>query len=98
MTQRSRHLVAVVIVTAALCADRAIAAAPALTPAVGQIASRLVDGFARKLSRTVTGVKLRQNLSETHRPAIYVAIDPVAPVGLHATPSPFQFRLPPPLL
>ncbi len=84
--------------TAALCADRAIAAAPALTPAVGQIAGRLVDGLARKLGRTVSGVKLRQTLSETHRPAVYVAIDPVAPIGLHATPLVYQFRLPPPVL
>lgn len=98
MTQRSRHLVAVVIVTAALCADRAIAAAPALTPAVGQIASRWVDGLARKLGRTVSSVKLRQTLSETDRAAVCVAIVPVFPVGLHATPDAFQFRLPPPVL
>jgi len=86
------------IVSAALCADRAIAAAPTLRPAVGDIASRFVDRLARNLGRTVTGVKLRQTRSDTHRPAVFVLAAPIAPIGVHATPSAFQFRLPPPVL
>lgn len=87
---------AVMIVTAALCADRAVAAAPQLRPAVGNIATRFVDRLARKLGQTVTGVKFRPVRSENDRPAVFVSTDPAAPVGLHAEVSPFQFRLPPP--
>ena len=98
MNHRSRKVMAVMIVTAALCADRAIAAAPQLRPAVGNIATRFVDRLARKLGRSVRTVKLPQTRSDNDRPAVFVAVDPVAPVGVHATDSPFQFRLPPPLI
>jgi hypothetical protein len=98
MNQRTRQVMAVMIVSAALCADRAIAAAPALRPAVGDIATRFVDRLARNLGRTVTGVKLRQTRSITDRPAVFVSVPPIKPTGLHAVASPFQFRLPPPLV
>lgn len=99
MNQRSRKIVAVMIVTAALCADRTFAAAPALRPAVGDIAGRFVDRLTRNLGRTVNRqVKLAQVRSQNDRPAVFVVAVPVLPVALHATASPFQFRLPPPVI
>lgn len=94
----SRKLVAVMIVTAALCADRAIAAAPTFSPAVGQIASRLVDRLARKLSVSVARVKFDEVRSDAGQTAAFTPTEPIAPVGVHRVASPFQFRLPPPLV
>jgi hypothetical protein len=91
-------MLAVVIVTAALCADHAVAAAPSLRPAVGEIASRFVDRLARKLGQSVVCVKLPQTRSENDRPAVFVVASPVVPTGIHAVLAPFQLRLPPPVL
>jgi hypothetical protein len=96
MKHRSQKVRAVVMVTAALCADRAVAAAPAAKPAVGQIASRLVSRLTRNLGRAVTSVKLHQDPSVHDRPVLLVAAEPIAPAAVHSLLSPFQFRLPPP--
>ena len=98
MNRNSRKILAVMIVTAALCADRALAAGPTIRPAVGNIASSFVGRLQRNLSRTVSQAKLRQVRSVSEPPTAVVVVAPVSPLGVYVVASPFQFRLPPPVL
>jgi hypothetical protein len=98
MKHRHQKLIAVVMVTAALCADSAVLAAPSIRPAVGQIASRFVDRLTRKLGHAVQGVKLHQDRSESDQPTTLVIAAPVDRPAAHQPVTPFQFRLPPPLI
>ena len=101
MTRSTRQLLAVVAVTAALCADQVVAAAPANRTEAGQaasLASRFVNRLSQSFRRTVAAA--------LPRPAAE-AVGPVCPgvrrlpnalqaPVLHPTLSPFEFRLPPP--
>lgn len=97
MKHRHQKLMAVVMVTAALCADTAILAAPSVKPAMGQIAARFVDRLTRKLGHAVQGVKLHQDRSISDHPAMLLVAVPAEAPAVHQPVSPFQFRLPPPL-
>ena len=92
MTHRTRHVIAVMVVATALCADRAVAAAPhaRATPS-RSLASRITTSFRQQVTRTYlaptrTGEKVtsfRLPICDTAR-------------GVRSDFSPFQFRLPPP--
>ena len=98
MKHRSQKLVAVVMVTAALCADRAIAAAPAARLESARPTASFITRLTRNLGRTVQAVKLHQDRSESERPTPLRALAPVELPPVHRPVSPFEFRLPPPLI
>jgi hypothetical protein len=98
---RTRHVIMMTLVATALCADRAVSAAPVLT--------RPVAAVANPLARLAT--KLAGKLSGTFRPAISVVrtrptgsscalavIAPQSPIPRAAVASPQQYPLPPPTL
>jgi len=96
---KSRHILAVLAVTVALCADQFASAAPLAKAPVTEMAARLVIRLSQSFART-TSNDVRP---EVRRPG---AVPPVMtwnatmhePVVAHQAVSPFQFRLPPPLL
>jgi hypothetical protein len=92
----TRQVLAVVAVTTALCADRAIPAAHASRTHVGEIAGRLVLRLARRFRRVVSAVaqwqERQRGMTQTRRPVLVPVPSFVAPRPV----SPFQFRLPPP--
>jgi len=94
---RSRHVIAVTLVAAALCADRVAVAAPVLpvqhkTTATERLVIRLTSSFRRVIPAVKVIVARCDGRAvefvPTSRAAIAVRPQPV---------SPFQFRLPPPL-
>jgi len=93
----TRQVLAVVAVTTALCADRAVQAAPAAarTQTI-ELAGRLVMHLAQRLRRVVASIRPWQ---ERLRGILQVRRPALAPVAVFVAPrpiSPFQFRLPPP--
>jgi hypothetical protein len=98
MKHRHQKLMAVVMVTAALCADQAVATAPSARPAVGHIASRFVDRLTRNLGRAVQTVKLHQDRAENERPSLLVTAEPAESPAIDPQLSPLKHRLPPPLV
>jgi len=98
MRSRSQKVLAVAFLATALCADRAITAAPAFEQetTTGTFAGRLVARLTVGLQRVVPYAKVYQSRrEETVREHAVVAPAPLAicpPIF-----SPFQFRLPPPL-
>ncbi len=103
MGQRTRHILAVLAVSTALCADQAVMAAPSRPTAgaeLAQMAGRLVDRLSRGFRRATlvtwpTDFSRRWPERRTAPRPISTATD-VAPAR---TPvSPFQFRLPPPVV
>src|SRR5262245_5039944 len=97
--RRTRQLIAVALVATALCADRAVAAAPEVR-VEGSIASRIVSRITTGLRRAVSSVRIYEPRQETSalRPLAVSRIDNVAVVVVHPTLSPFESRLPPPAL
>ena len=99
LMSKTRHILAVVAVATALCADQAICAAPAPAPRVTEIAARLVDKLAKPFRRTVPSAVRPMSPSR----GMFAAIDasscpPPATAPWHREVSPFQFRLPPPIV
>jgi hypothetical protein len=95
--KRTRQFIAVALVATALCADRAVAAAPevrAEASVASRIASRITSGFRRVVS-TVRIYEPRQQLA-TSSPLAASRINYRAPSETHSTYCAFQFRLPPP--
>lgn len=98
MTKRTtRQVLAVMAVTTALCADRAMQAAPLTRTPVAERAGRLVMRLARRLRRGIVAVvpwqKRQRGTVQARRPilappAVFVAFRSIMP---------FQFRLPPPV-
>jgi len=98
MRSRSQKVLAVAFLATALCADRAITAAPAFKQetTAGTFAGRLVARLTVGLQRVVPYAKVYQS----RREEIACEQAVIAPVPLAIRPppfSPFQFRLPPPL-
>ena len=94
---RTRHILAVVAVATALCADQAVMAAPLARPQVAEMAARLVDRLSQPFRRSVPNpirIALRHQPSQTEIAAF--PDHPISVVILHCDLSPFQFRLPPP--
>jgi hypothetical protein len=98
MRSRSQQVLAVAFLATALCADRALTAAPAFEQeaSAGTFAGRLVARLTVGLQRVVPSARVYQaRREETAREQTVVA-----PTPLTLWPplfSPFQFRLPPPL-
>ena len=97
MTHRSRQVIAVTLVAAALCADRVAVAAPAAlrvaktTTASQRLVQRLTTCFRRVVPADRVIVVRQDGVNAESRT--------VAPQRVVVTPqptSPFQFRLPPP--
>jgi hypothetical protein len=100
MRTGGKRILAVMVVTAALCADHAVAAAPTTRqePAeIGNIAHRLVGRLAKNFRQVIPATRSwairRPGLAVSTPPAVMCEADPSA-----ARPqiTPFQFRLPPP--
>lgn len=97
LMSKARHILAVVAVATALCADQAIAAAPTPTPHVAEMAARLVERLSQPFRRTVPSAV--RPINRSRATFVQVAIPPrevVVAVARHCELSPFQFRLPPP--
>ena len=95
--RRTRHVIAVMVVATALCADRAVAAAPASssharTATPKSLAARITTSFRQ----TLPSVRLQPS-----RTMESVAKHPLSireeESGIRSDFSPFQFRLPPPV-
>ena len=96
---RSRHILAVLAVTAALCADQLASAAPLPKAPVVEIAARLVIRLSESFPRTVARDVRPEVRPERFEASAAVIVAPVADaVVVHRNVSPFQFRLPPPCL
>jgi hypothetical protein len=92
-----RRAVAMTLVATALCADRAVASPQALCPrpqATGTLAGRI----SGSLRRCVPAIRLVEVRRDQDRPSVTAL--PAAPVIIvePVAYSPFQFRLPPPLI
>jgi hypothetical protein len=84
-----------VVVTTALCADRASIAAPQDAPQVTSFARTLAAKFTSNLRRSVSPAPVApMRLVEKVKPAPLVVCETASGVQSHF--SPFQFRLPPP--
>jgi hypothetical protein len=94
---RSRHILAVLAVTAALCADQLASATPVPKTPVIEIAARLVVRLSESFPKTVA-----RDIRPEIRPHCFeitptATATPIAEAIIaHQTASPFQFRLPPP--
>src|SRR4051812_31979000 len=97
MNHRSRQVIAVTLVAAALCADRVAVAARVLGPRPATTAAEsLVSRLTSSFRRVVRSVKVIQ----TRREDGSVKATPLAPEPVIVAPrpvTPFQFRLPPPV-
>jgi hypothetical protein len=109
---RARHAIAVVLVATALCADRStVSAAPAGTTgneplaasqaqSSSSFAARFVNRLTAGLRRAVPGFAIVYQARQDQPAVSSVAFAAPAdhPTPHHQPTSPFQFRLPPPLL
>jgi hypothetical protein len=102
MISGRRRILAVVVVTTALCADQAAIAAPAARPQpaeIGSIAQRFVGRLAENLRRVIPSNCWRAARCfgvESAQPFLWTPI--AAAPAEHRPIAPFQFRLPPPIL
>jgi hypothetical protein len=94
----SRRILAITLVASALCADRALAASPALRPQVASVAGRLVSRLSVTLRRVVPSAKVYQTRREgASAPFVQPRLEVERPVGsLAMRLSPLILRLPPP--
>jgi hypothetical protein len=95
--RRTKHVIAVMVVATALCADRSLSAAPAPRGEVSEglarsFASKLTSNLRRAVAPTVSVEPARSN--ETVRPFALPIREEAS--GIRSELSPFQFRLPPP--
>ena len=99
MTRRTRQVLLALTVTTALCADQVAVAAPTMRPQVAGLAGQIVNRLSRSFRQVVSvevPVHARQRDVQPSRPELSVvaAADDLP----HRPVSPFQFRLPPPVL
>jgi hypothetical protein len=93
--RRTRQVIAVMVVATALCADRAVASAPAQARATQtkSLASRITTSFRQTVPASVQLAPARTaELASTFPLAICETAS-----GVRSEFSPFQFRLPPPV-
>jgi hypothetical protein len=98
--KRTKHVIAVVVVATALCADRSLSAAPVARSAdassglARSFASKLTSNLRRAIAPTVSVQPTRSDEQvQTFAPAIREEAS-----GVRISLSPYQFRLPPPML
>jgi hypothetical protein len=97
---RSRRVIAVLAVSMALCADSAASAAPAPKMPVAEMAARLAVRLSESFSyatATESRIETRHAAPPQVMPAERV-VRLAQPVPQAIPLSPFQFRLPPPLI
>jgi len=97
---KTRQVLAVTMVAAALCAaDTSVKAAPAQRAQVGSVARQLASRITSSFQVTIPAMRLDQLRQRQIQPWVAAMITPDQPVFVHAVQStPFQFRLPPPIL
>ena len=96
---RSRHILAVLAVTAALCADQLASAAPVPKTPVVEIAARLVIRLSESFPRTIARDVRPEVMPERFESKTTATPAPVVDREVaHRDVSPFRFRLPPPVL
>jgi hypothetical protein len=98
--RKTRSIMAVTLLATALCADRAVTPAAQVTR---DDAGTVARGFAQRLTvslrRVVPAVKLHQSRQERFEPALEQGGGDGPQTAMHgAQGTPFQFRLPPPVL
>lgn len=93
------NILAVTLVALALCADRATSAVPAARPHISQVTRQVVRQVTRRFQRVVPAVKIVQDRQEGFAGVATREVPADLPAGLHVNEgTPFQFRLPPPLV
>ena len=97
--RKVRYLLVATLLLSAVCADRAMAAAPALRPEVAQLAERLVTRLSVSFSRVVSSVRIFAERQPNGAFADNRSLPSSWITPAHPQPvSPFQFRLPPPIV
>ena len=94
----TRHFLAITLVAAALCADRAAAAAPALRPQVASVASRLVTRLSSTFRRVMPAARVYESARNGLQPqasTVLVTVVETSP-DLNLRLSPLLLHLPPP--
>jgi hypothetical protein len=96
--RNARHVLAVTLVATAICADRVAVAAPPQAPR-GQLAASLIQRLTTRFRRVVATARLYQPRREgAGCTELATPIVPQSFLRVRVALSPFQFRLPPPLL
>jgi hypothetical protein len=97
MQRRTRHVIAVMVVATALCADRSVTAAPVARPQSQGLARTFASKLTMSLRRAVAPARVQTVRSVEASPVFAPPIREAAS-GVRSQFSPFQFRLPPPAL
>jgi hypothetical protein len=95
MRRRTRHVIAVMVVATALCADRSVSAAPVARPLSQGLARTFASKLTTSLRRAVATSRVQVVRSVEAAPVFAPPIREAAS-GVRSQFSPFQFRLPPP--
>jgi hypothetical protein len=94
--KQTRQVVAIALVAAALCADRAVASATPVRPQASSAAGRLVARLSTRFQRVVPAVRMY----ETRRDGVIPTDSPQRPAaataGYRLRLSPLLLTLPPP--
>jgi hypothetical protein len=93
--RRTKHVIAVMVVATALCADRAVAAAPASSHARTATSKSLASRITTSFRQTLPSVRLQPGRTMESAGNFPLPIRESAS-GVRSEFSPFQFRLPPP--
>lgn len=95
--RNARHVIAWTLVATALCADRSLPAAP-LEPVSAQLAGRLIERLSVNFRRVLPAAQAFRPHRFGLPKAEVLLMAPVQLAGrIIACPSPFEFRLPPPV-
>jgi hypothetical protein len=98
MRTAARHVILLTLVATVLCADRALAALPAMNQTVAQVAGRVAAKLAGNLRRTTRDYRSVQWKNQS-APVVIASWPQIVPTDPnHFTFSPFQYRLPPPTI
>lgn len=96
---KSRHILMVTLVATALCADTVAQAAPELRPQVHQMATRIVRRLSISFRQVVPAAPMlqshRDGASQSPMQPRMISQDRAWPTQAF---SPFEFRLPPPVI
>jgi hypothetical protein len=101
--RRTRQVLLIAMVATALCADRAVAAAPQSANQMNSVAARLVNSLSERFGRSVSTIRLQQ----VRQAPVLVSVQnrvteipaALAPAHLRAwLPGLLESRLPPPSL
>jgi hypothetical protein len=97
--RQAKHMIAVSLMAAALCADRAVMAAPKIEPEAVRVTTRWIDRLSDGLRQNVPAVRLfpvQRSFASVVVRENFKPVRSIEPVAFAFTP--FQFRLPPPVI